>query len=415
MICVRLSSRGAVLTRIRSLSIAIVLVMAACTGRQNVQCEQDSNCDLSGGGVCTVVTATNNRWCAYPDPQCQSGYRFSDFDVGDGVSGQCVSSSADAGVDGPKECNDRIAFVRSDGLYVIRPDGTGLQSVATGSKENDPVWSPDGSRIAFTRGDANSSDIWAVNADGTGLANLTQGSEVADYGPVWSPDGTRIVFVSHRAVATQADLWIMNSDGSNARKLDEKSSEPTWSPDGTKIAYASYKMNSRFQIYVANADGTNSRNISNSSYGDSSPLWSPDGSKIVFVGVRPNSPQIYVMNADGSDQQALAPSFQTTTGAVWSRDGRRIAFGASPNAYADVYRINADRTDLVNLTETPMADDDRATWSPDGSQLAIVTSRDSDQNVNQEIYRINVDGTGPLRLTMTTLFNESKPAWSPCR
>jgi len=77
-------------TRIQTLIIATAAAAAACTGRQNVQCEQDSNCDLSGGGVCTTVAETNNRWCAYPDPQCESGYRFSDFDVGDGVGNQCV-------------------------------------------------------------------------------------------------------------------------------------------------------------------------------------------------------------------------------------------------------------------------------------------------------------------------------------
>lgn len=78
------------MTRIQTLIIVAAASAAACTGRKNVQCEQDSNCDLSGGGVCTTVAETNNRWCAYPDPQCESGYRFSDFDVGDGVSNQCV-------------------------------------------------------------------------------------------------------------------------------------------------------------------------------------------------------------------------------------------------------------------------------------------------------------------------------------
>jgi len=87
--------------RVYSLSLAIALV-AACGGRNNVQCEQNSNCDLSGGGVCTLNAATSNQWCAYPDPECPSGYRYSDLDVGDGVSGQCVPATMpDAGVDAP--------------------------------------------------------------------------------------------------------------------------------------------------------------------------------------------------------------------------------------------------------------------------------------------------------------------------
>lgn len=66
-----------------------------------MQCEQDSNCNLSGGGVCTLNSVTGNSWCAYPDPECASGFRFSDLDVGDGVGGVCVpgdGSGGDGGV-----------------------------------------------------------------------------------------------------------------------------------------------------------------------------------------------------------------------------------------------------------------------------------------------------------------------------
>lgn len=76
--------------RVHPWSLAIVVATTACSGRQNVQCEQDSNCDLSGGGVCTLNAATGNHWCAYPDPECPSGYRYSDLDVGDDVGGKCV-------------------------------------------------------------------------------------------------------------------------------------------------------------------------------------------------------------------------------------------------------------------------------------------------------------------------------------
>ena len=86
--------------RVYSLSFAALIAVAACGGRQNVQCEQDSDCDLSGGGLC-IAAPTGNEWCGYPDPDCASGYRFSDLDVGDGVSGQFVAeTAADAGVDG---------------------------------------------------------------------------------------------------------------------------------------------------------------------------------------------------------------------------------------------------------------------------------------------------------------------------
>jgi len=84
--------------------LVVVVSLAACGGRANVQCEQDANCDLNGGGVCALAS-TGGRWCSYPDTDCPSGYRYSNHQVADGISGICVPDTsippnADAGVDG---------------------------------------------------------------------------------------------------------------------------------------------------------------------------------------------------------------------------------------------------------------------------------------------------------------------------
>lgn len=70
--------------------------LLACGGTAAVQCDQSSSCDLSAGGVCAITT-NGNRWCSYPDVTCPSGYRYSTFQVGDGLSGVCVPQT-DAGV-----------------------------------------------------------------------------------------------------------------------------------------------------------------------------------------------------------------------------------------------------------------------------------------------------------------------------
>jgi formylglycine-generating enzyme len=88
------------LNQMTSLAILAVSMSAVgCPSRLNVQCLEDTNCNLSFGGVCTAAP-TGNQWCAYPDPECPGGLRFSDVDVGDGVSGVCVGLIVDAGVDG---------------------------------------------------------------------------------------------------------------------------------------------------------------------------------------------------------------------------------------------------------------------------------------------------------------------------
>ena len=78
----------------------VVFATAGCDKRANVQCLENPNCDLTAGGICAAAP-TGNHWCAYPDPACAGGYRFSDLDVGDGVSGQCVALGQDASVDAP--------------------------------------------------------------------------------------------------------------------------------------------------------------------------------------------------------------------------------------------------------------------------------------------------------------------------
>lgn len=397
------------------LSAIALAVLAACPNRQNVPCGDSAQCDLVAGGTC-LAGPSADRWCAYPDPMCPGGLRYSDLDVGDGVGGQCVATSgSDGGVDGQSTtCTPLIAMHRTDGIYVVKPDGTGFDTRATGMTEENPVWSPDGTRILFERTVGGAKDIFSMNADGTGIANLTLGAAGDDYNATWSPDGKYIAFTTERNYTSSgSDVFVMEADGRNPKIVDVKADRASWSADSLKIAYGSYKV-TRFQIYVANRDGTNQTNVSTSNFSDSEPAWSPDGTKIAFSGLRGGlGATLYLMNADGSNQQALAASLQTSSRANWSRDGQRITFNGAVtiNDETDVYRINADRTGLTNLTPGIAAEDRDGTWSPDGKQLAIVTKRDN----NFEIYRINDDATAPLRLTMSDFFAEAAPAWSPCK
>ena len=129
---------------------------------------------------------------------------------------------------------------------------------------NYPSWSPDSTRIAFTR----HSEIWVMNADGTNRTKLLDNGQC----PVWSPDGTKIAFISKEGY-----IWFMDTDGSNQRKLMPDAGailNLAWSPDGTKIAFDS-------PIWVVNADGSDQRKLSDIAE-DFCPAWSPDGTKIAF-------------------------------------------------------------------------------------------------------------------------------------
>ena len=88
--------------RLLDFTILLLLSMTtACGSRSNLDCLKDSSCDLAVGGVCSDP-GTGTRWCAYPDGNCPSGYRYSTVQVGDGVAGMCVAAELkDAGVDTP--------------------------------------------------------------------------------------------------------------------------------------------------------------------------------------------------------------------------------------------------------------------------------------------------------------------------
>ena len=102
--------------------------------------------------------------------------------------------------------------------------------------------------------------------------------------PSWSPDGRHIAFVSSRDDGF-GDIYVMESDGSNQRRLTNHSGfdlSPTWSPDGRHIAFASLR-DDNFDIYVMELDGTNLRRLTNDPADDLSPTWSPDGRHIAFA------------------------------------------------------------------------------------------------------------------------------------
>ena len=117
------------------------VVMAACGSHAELQCEQNSVCDLGIGGVCTAL-GTGHSWCAYPDPGCQSGYRFSNQQVGDGVSGACVAVDVDAGVAVDSGGDEVIPGLSKRGpLIDYLPPTTGSAYAGTPTIVGNGVWS----------------------------------------------------------------------------------------------------------------------------------------------------------------------------------------------------------------------------------------------------------------------------------
>ena len=262
-----------------------------------------------------------------------------------------------------------------------------------------------------TRGGNEIRDLYVMNSDGSNLRRLTRGDANSFAGP-WSPDGQRIVYTSYAGGVTETHIVVINADGSGQNTLsDIKGSDegfPDWSPDGQKIAFVS-RRDGNNEIYVMNADGSNPIRLTNQPADDFAPGWSPDGTKIVFVSDRDQEAGItdlYIMNADGSGVTRLTHDTFLDYSPDWSPDGKKIAFRSHHDGPADIYVINVDGSGLTNLTNGP-ADNWAPNWSPDGSRIAFQTNRDG----NWEIYIMAADGSGLMNLTNDPA-DDQLPFWS---
>jgi len=264
----------------------------------------------------------------------------------------------------------------------IQADSFNQLTFDPGDKDQ-PVWSPDGSRIAYVApgGAGNGRDIWVMDADGSNQINLTSHSG-DEFDPVWSPDGERIAFTYHLRDAGTAPIYALvwiNPDGTDRERLsyDFVEWDPTFSPDMEWMLYViSAKSHDYFYFRGAHDGFQSPRGFDlRALFGEfgevSDPAWAPAGNQFVYT------------QHEGSRQNIVLVTYQSV----------------QPNGLHGP-------TEYI-LTDTNAETD--AAWSPDARWLAFTSARDGG---NLEIYLMTTTGRPQINLTMRDGVDKS-PDWMP--
>jgi Tol biopolymer transport system component len=260
--------------------------------------------------------------------------------------------------------------------------------------------------------------VFSSNSDGT-FPKLLHGGVF----PAFSPDGTHIVFADD-PVGPQGGLtiYVADADGSNARQIGAdfrgQGSGFAWSPDGTRIAFTSGDSQAGFSVVVLKADGRGGATVSADAAPDT-PSWSPDGSELAFTTA--NDTDIAIAKADGSGRRLLIQDATRDTSPSWSPDGSEIAFFRERfGGFFVLYTIKPDASGLHQLGQTQADTTSPPAWSPDSSRLVFAGREQIGYDprygpyFRNDVYTVGADGAGERRLTdSVSLGAGSSPIWSP--
>jgi Tol biopolymer transport system component len=278
----------------------------------------------------------------------------------------------------------------------------------------------------------------------TNIRMLTDGGENAE--AYLSFDEKRLIFQSTVGDMKCDQIFTMNLNGREKKIVSTGKGRTTCSyflPGDQKIIYASthlagddcpsppdrskgyaWKLYESFDVFSADADGTEVRRLTFANGYDAEATVSPKGDKIVFTSTRDGDPELYMMNIDGSSQTRLTFEKGYDGGAFFSQDGRKIVFRASrPKTeeeladYEDlakngmfrpsileIYTMNFDGSDIKQITNFGKASF-APFFHPDGERIIFSSNVNSTNGRNFDLYMINVDGTGFEQITFNETFD----------
>ena len=221
-------------------------------------------------------------------------------------------------------------------------------------------------------------------------------------------EGT-ILYASTKKNARNWDLFTIKADGSETRQLTDTrdfEQHPSWSADGEKILFTRGDVMTNIDIYTMDADGSNVVRLTEHPERDQRGAFSPDGQTVAFVSQRDGDVAIWLVDGDGANPRKLVKGREPS----FSPDGRQVVFTSSAfHANDEIYLIDLDGSNMIRLTENMHKFDWFASWSPEGERLAY----NSEVFGGQELMIMRTDGEAKIRVTIAEKTYEQEPVWSP--
>lgn len=298
----------------------------------------------------------------------------------------------------PTNSQPHLVFQRSSGgdIMVINPDGSGLRRLTSGI---DPVLSPDGQMVAFTRWEGETGSVWVINLDGSGERQI-RGFVKQAKGPDWSPDGSQLVFNFQDGGRTEPKTECFPvGEGKNPPRPPRNATDfkVSFGSGGAQVCWK-LPPDPHWGLRVVNLTDDKFKEVDGGTYAFR-PAWDPGQPwRVVSDGGR----GLLEVDVNRDYRQPITEELNDGS-PVFSPDGRYLAVTLGQQGGGsdwNIFRLNANGTGRVQLTETPLWEtaqpgSDKAwnnvapAWSPDGSQIAFLTDRTG----RWEIWVMNADGS----------------------